>query len=68
MKLHIVLTLFFNSFTNVIYPQGCWLKITDPQNPISQYTTIFNYVYALFFDIHKNNSGGVNSMPRILQV
>ena len=60
MKLHIVLTLFFISFTNVIYPQGGWLKITDPQNPISRYTTIFNYDHASFVDVHNYNLRGMN--------
>ncbi len=48
------------------FSQLAWEKVTDPQNAVSQYTTIYPYVGASFADVNNDNLPDLVVSPRTL--
>lgn len=66
MKFHSVSALLILLTTSITFSQGGWVKITDPQNAVSNYTTIFPYAGASFIDINNDNLTDIHAAPRVI--
>lgn len=66
MRSLILLALLFLFNISNIHSQGGWSKITDPQNAVSLYTTIFPYVGVSFIDINNDNLPDIHAAPQKL--
>ncbi len=66
MKFHSASALLILLITSISYSQGGWVKITDPQNAVSNYSTIFPYAGASFADINYDNLLDIHAAPRVI--
>lgn len=66
MKCQLNSALLILFLTSISYSQGGWVKITDPQNAVSNYTTIFPYAGVSFTDINNDNLIDIHAAPRVI--